>query len=97
MLDVCLLEQELSGLHRLPEFHGTGLDCREAHYRIARFSGPLAQELWTVALGWPQLLDFEVWDCTLNPDPYGEAANGDIQTAGNSSVRWAIKYANASF
>ena len=89
-----MLDQDLSGLTSLLEFHGKGLLCSwSPHEEICEFLlGPVAEALWAMAVGWPQLLDFEPTDCAIN----SYLGAGEIQTTANSLLRWGVRHANAA-
>ena len=60
--------QGLSGLSSLRNFYCNGLICPDAGALSPRFSGSVAQALWTLALGWPLLNHFTFTNCTLSSD-----------------------------
>ena len=73
-----MLWQGLSGLSSLTDFHCVALRCPEhAEARPQRFSGVVAQGLWTLALGWPQLTALHFRNCALSS---GEIS-GNIETS----------------
>ena len=84
-----MLDQDLSGLPSLLAFRGKWLSCSQSHSVMHdHFAGPVAEALWAVAfLGWPQLLDFELTDCTFKAN----MDVGDLQTTANSPLRWGIR------
>ena len=68
-----MIWQGLSGLQSLREFHCVALRCpQHAEAKPQRFSGVLAQALWTLALGWPQLNTLQFTSCALSS---GEASH----------------------
>ena len=59
--------QGLSGLSSLRNFYCNSLRClQHAEDEFWSFSCAVAQSLWTLALGWPQLMALEFFDCTLS-------------------------------
>ena len=72
-----VLWQALSALTSLRDFHCAALRCPEhVEARSGRFSGAVAQALWTLALGWPQLTSLHFGHCALSS---GEVS-GNIET-----------------
>ena len=62
-----VLWQGLTGLTSLRDFHCSALRCPEhAEARPRSFSGAVAQALWTLALGWPQLTSLRFDNCDLS-------------------------------
>ena len=82
-----MLVQDLLGLHNLREFRGEWLFYIEEY-----LGGHGAEALWAVAFGWPQLLDFELTECTMHSD----LGDVDMQKFANSPLRLAIRHANAA-
>ena len=62
--------QGLSGLSSLRNFYCDGLICPDAGALSLSFSGAVAQALWTLALGWPQLTTFHITNCALSSGNY---------------------------
>ena len=59
--------QGLSKLSSLRKFTCYALRCpQHAEARVQKFSGAVAQALWTLALGWPQLTALKFTDCALS-------------------------------
>ena len=70
--------QGLTGLSSLREFECYALKCPQiAAADLQNFSGAVAQALWTMALGWPQLTALRFTHCALSS---GEVS-GDIETS----------------
>ena len=83
-----MVDQELSALPSLREFRGKWLFCSQSRLEIdGHLTGPVAEALWAVALGWPQLLVFELTECRLSPNGGYGGGGGDMQTKPRSLLR----------
>ena len=68
-----MLWQGLSGLSSLRSFYSNALRClQHAEGKVQSFSGAVAQSLWTLAFGWPQLMSLQL--------TYSALSSGEVKS-----------------